>query len=77
MKFFARLQKIPSDVRATLLSLLASLALIAGSLFLLTTYFASIQDAPDSLPAMANVATDKAVPSGTCPAGESSPRNAA
>ena len=49
-KFFAR---IPHDVRETLFSLTIAVALICGSLFMLSTYIGNITEAQDSLEVIA------------------------
>ena len=59
-KFFAAL---PDDIKQTLSSLAVSLALICGSLFMLSAYMDSIKGEDSSVDAMVDAATEESLES--------------
>ena len=59
-KFFAAL---PDDIKQTLSSLAVSLALICGSLFMLSAYMDTIKGDDSSVGAMADAATEESLES--------------
>lgn len=51
---------LPNDIKQTLSSLAVSLALICGSLFMLSAYMNTIKGGEDSVNVVADAETDKA-----------------